>query len=186
MVVRCRDILKLPFLKEMKVVAGTSGLDRPVRWVHVAEVIDDIREIATWVHGGELLFITGIGIKGNLKTFIELIEKISAKNLAGLVVFIGPYISKIPEEVKELADKLKFPVFELPWEVPLVDVTYNICNYIIRQEKEQKSVNNLVENILFSDFDCPEKLIEYAASCGYDLTQKHLVAIIDLDNFAFF
>ncbi|MCL0081059.1 PucR family transcriptional regulator ligand-binding domain-containing protein [Peptococcaceae bacterium] len=186
MIVKCKDILTLPVFKKMKVAAGAAGLHRPVRWVHMAEVIDDVRGIVDWVHGGELLFITGIGLKGNFQTLAELIEKISAKNLAGLVIFIGPYISEIPVEIKVLADKLKFPVFELPWEVPLVDATHSICNYIIKQEKEQKLVNNLVENILFHDFDSPGALIEHAATYGYDLTKNYMIAIIDLDNFAFF
>ena len=186
MVVRCKDILTLPVFKKMKIIAGADGLYRPVRWVHMAEVIDDIRGIVDWMHGGELLFITGIGIKGDIQTLAELIEKINVKKLAGLVVFIGPYISEIPVEIKELADKLKFPVFELPWEVPLVDATHSICNYIISQEKEQKSVNNLVENILFHDFDSPGTLIDHAATYGYDLTKSYMVSVIDLDNFAIF
>ena len=41
-----------------RVVAGEDGLDRPVRWVHIAEVPD----IATLLRGGELVLTTGIGL----------------------------------------------------------------------------------------------------------------------------
>ena len=41
-----------------RLVAGEDGLDRPVRWVHVAEVPD----IATLLRGGELVLTTGIGL----------------------------------------------------------------------------------------------------------------------------
>ena len=58
------DLLKLPELAagRPRVVAGAKGLQRPVRWVHVAEVPD----IAPLLRGGELILTTGIALLSEL------------------------------------------------------------------------------------------------------------------------
>jgi len=180
MAIRCRDIIQLPTLKKMKVVAGQDALDRVIRWVHVA----DVPHITHWVQGGELLFITGIGIKSDLSALLELVKAIEAKNLAGLVINLGPYIKEIPQQVIDLANMIHFPVFELPWEVKLVEVTQVICSAIVTEQIEEKSVQHLLEDILFSEIDSPENLINRAAFHGYDLSKPCQVAIIDIDDFA--
>jgi purine catabolism regulator len=39
----------------LPVLAGRSGLDAPVRWVHISELPDP----TPWLSGGELLLMTG-------------------------------------------------------------------------------------------------------------------------------
>ncbi|WP_026486059.1 PucR family transcriptional regulator [Caldanaerobius polysaccharolyticus] len=179
MSVRCRDILALPALKDMKIVAGMGGLDRILRWVHVS----DVPKITQWVHGGELLFTTGMSIREDVWSWLQLIKDISEKNLAGLVINVGPYISHIPHEVKDLADSLDFPVFELPWEIKLVDVTQSICNYIIKKQAEEKSVSELLNNILFGNFKSTEVILKEAEYYGYNLNCPHCVCVVDIDGF---
>lgn len=186
MAVRCDEILNLPSLKGLKVVAGKAGLHRNLRWIYVAECFEDTREIVHWLHGGELVIITGLGLHGDFKALAELIEGINSKNVAGLVINVGRYIRSIPEEIIALADSLELPLFEMPWESKLVEVTRDICGTIIMKEMEEKSLNNLLENILFSDHDIEENLIDRAACYGYDLTGLNRVGILDIDGFASF
>lgn len=54
------------------------------------------------------------------------IEKLE---VGGVIINVGPYIKEIPEEVIQIADAANFPVFELPWEVKIVEVTQEICSY---------------------------------------------------------
>ncbi|MDI6879222.1 MAG: PucR family transcriptional regulator ligand-binding domain-containing protein [Desulfitobacteriaceae bacterium] len=180
MSIRCKDLMELPSLQKLKLVAGRDGLDRVVRWVHVA----DVPQVTDWVQGGELLFITGIGIKKGTGTLLELIDSVQKKKLSGLVINVGPYIQEIPEEAIKLADSSGFPVFSLPWEVKLVEVTADICRTIILKQMEEKSLWDLVENILFGPMENQEIIIDRAAYYGYDLTNPHQVAIVDVDDFA--
>ncbi len=180
MAVKCRDILKLPALKKMKIVAGQDSLDRIIRWVHVVE----IPHVTNWVQGGELLFMTGVAIKSDVDTLISLIKSLEERNLAGLVINLGPYINQIPQQVIDLANSLHFPIFELPWEVRLVDVTQSICSAIITEQMEEKSASHLLEDILFSEYNTPDSLIDRAAFHGHDLTKPCQIALIDIDNFA--
>lgn len=177
--ISCKEILELPSLKKMRLVGGQMGLDRNIRWVHFI----DLPDVLAWVQGGELLFITGIGLNDIEADLLKLIEGIAKKRLAGLVINVGPYIPSIPESVIQKADELSFPVFELPWEVKLVDVTQDVSRYIVMKETEQKSINDLLENILFNTvYDYPT-LIRRAAYYGYDLNQPHQVGIVRACNF---
>jgi sugar diacid utilization regulator len=179
---KCKDILILPSLKKLRLVAGKNGLDRNLSWVHVS----DVPEVSQWVHGGELLFTTGIGIRDNVNILMKIIEEINSKNLAGLVINVGPYIKNIPKEAVVLADRLDFPLFELPWDVKLVNVTEIICNFIIKKQTEERSIEEFLGNILFSDFKSEEVLLSRAEYHGFNISHQNCVMITDIDEFAQF
>ena len=174
MTLKLKDLVGLPQLKNLKLVAGSAGLDRTLHWVHVVELPD----VMHWTLGGELLFMTGIGIRDNLAILSRIVEECSRRNIAGLVLNVGPYIPATPPEVIELADALGFPVFELPWEVKLVEVTREICNHIMNQQVEEKSIQDIIENILYGDCSNPEILSTRAALYDYDLSKPHRVLFV--------
>jgi PucR family transcriptional regulator, purine catabolism regulatory protein len=180
MTISCRDVTSVRSLNKIKLVAGQSGLDRVVRWVHFI----DLPDVLSWVQGGELLIITGIGLNGDISKLSEIVRGAVQKKLAGLIINIGPYIREIPQDVIILADQLKFPVFELPWEVKLVEVTQDICSYIVRKHTEEKSVSDLLEHILFSWLDTPEVLVQRATYYGIDLTKPQQVVVVRAANLA--
>lgn len=182
--IACGDILKLSKLKELKLVAGSSGLERSVRWVYIAECVEDPNDIENWIFGNELVFITGHGLKGDTKSLLELVTKLSHKNISGLIINIGPYFSKIPEDVIELSNRISLPIFELPWQAKLVDITQEICSAIITKELEEKNIENLLESILFSRITKENDVIKHAMHYGINLESNCIVGILDIDNFS--
>lgn len=180
----CRELLKLPTLKNIHVAAGANGLERTIRWVYTAECFEDNREIVDWLYGGELVFITGRDIKSDESLLIDLIQRINGKSVSGLLINLGPYISEIPQKAVELADELEFPVLTIPWETRLVDVTREICAAIITKEMEEKSLDNLLENILVSEASEEESLWDRAAYYGYQLNGLCMMCSIDIFHFA--
>ncbi|NTV89592.1 MAG: PucR family transcriptional regulator [Clostridiales bacterium] len=184
MAMTCRELLKLASLKNARLAAGSDGLDKNIRWIYVAEGIEDPRQISNWLYGGELVFITGFGIKNNTALLVEFVESINTKKVSGLVINIGPYIPSIPSEIIALADRLALPVFELPWESKLIDITHEVCLSIIQKEQEEKSVSNLIETILFSDIPLDDNIIGRASFYGYDLKGPCRVMIMNFNNIA--
>ncbi|MBP2638743.1 MAG: transcriptional regulator, CdaR [Firmicutes bacterium] len=174
MIVKLRDILGLPGLSEMKVVAGATGLDRVLHWTHHV----DLPDVVNWVQGGELLFTTGIGIRDHLEQLPQIVRECYMRNVAGLVINVGPYIEITPAEVVKVADDLGFPVIEIPWEIKLVEVTRVIYNFIAMQYIEEKSVQDILENILYGSLDNSDILVARSASCGYDLAAMHQIMVI--------
>ncbi len=178
MIIRLRDIFRLPQLKNIRLAAGVKGLDRTLHWVHVADLPDAI----AWVQGGELLFMTGVAIKDDANALARIVEECARKGVAGIVINIGPYIPKIPPHIVQLADSLAFPLCELPWEVKLVEVTKDICNHIISKQMEDKSIQDIIENILYGDNSNANYLMTRAALYDYDLGRSHRVMLIKVNE----
>ena len=174
MALKLKDLFQLPQLKGLKLVAGSTGLDRTLHWVHVVELPD----VMHWTLGGELLFMTGIGIRDNLGVLSRIVEECSRRNVAGLVLNVGPYIPATPAEVLKLAEELHFPIFEIPWAVKLVEVTKVICNHIMSQQVEEKSIQDIIENLLYGDCSNPEVLSTRASLYDYDLSKPHRVMFV--------
>lgn len=137
----------------MKPEAGKEGLSNIVKWVHTLES----EEAAKFLHGGELVFTTGIGSTGEewLCGFARQLYECGA---CGMVVNLGPYIESLPETLKNYCDENAFPLFTVPWETRLVDVTRDFCNCIIQEEKTEESIVEVFKNLMV----WPEKFAEYA------------------------
>ncbi|WP_406541740.1 PucR family transcriptional regulator [Clostridium ljungdahlii] len=180
MIVTCRNILNLPGLEKMKVVAGKGSLDRGITWAHVIEVPD----VGDFVKGGELLFITGIAIGNNSEVLLKFIKDIISRNLSGLVINIGPYIKETPKGVIDFANTAGFPIFELPFEVKLIDVTQIICRAIFARNAHKESVNNFMREVIFEDINIDEEMLDRAILYGYKREKKYCSLIVDIDNFS--
>ena len=139
-------------LYHMQVVAGRDGMNGLVQWIHTLE--DEAA--SQFLYGGELVFTTGIGYKGTdwLLGFAKSLKHYGA---SGLVLNLGPYLKKVPEELTEYCDREKFPLFTVPWETRLVDITRDFCNQIIRSEKAEEDVGITLKNLIFF----PQKSARY-------------------------
>ena len=129
----------------MKLVAGQNGLENPVRWVHMVEDVD----AAGFIHGNELVFTTGIRQQG-LEWIFGFVVSLRESGAAGLVLNIGPYITSVPPQVIVYCEKNNFPLFTMPWEEHIIDVTYDFCHRIVRNEELETGVATAFRNLIFS------------------------------------
>lgn len=183
MSIMVKDILKLETLKGMELVGGELGLEKCIEWIYVAECFEDPLEGIKWLQGGEIVFITGVGMRGDITALPKLIEGISEKKGVGLIVNIGKYIKDIPDYCIEISNKLEVPLFTLPWEVKLVEVSQEISNAIILSRIEENSMNHFLSNILFGDGELEGNATEKAAYFGYNLDGKCCICVIHIDEF---
>ncbi len=128
----------------VELVAGRSGLDKMVTWVHLIEDIS----VSRFLHGYELIFTTGIA-ESRPDWIRSFIQALNAQNVSGLVLNIGPYIHEIPPDVLHYCDEIGFPLFTVPWEVKLVDITYDFCHRIITSEERDHTVAQTLKNVIF-------------------------------------
>lgn len=178
MYVCCKDILKLPILEKAKLVAGEQGLNRLISWVHVIEVPN----VGDWVNSGELIFLTGIGLKNYQDELIKIVTDMSKKKAAGLFIEIGPYIKAVPQEVKDIANAVHIPLFEIPFEVKVIDITQSICKMIFYNMAKEKSMNELMKEILYGEVN--DDIFERAVFYGYDPEKDYKAIVININNFA--
>lgn len=130
-------------LYHMQVVAGGDDLQQPVEWIHMLEVA----ESAAFLRGQELVFFTG-ALYQDEEWLIRYLRFLKQHDAAGLVINVGPYIRQIPDRAIQFCNTYKLPLFSLPWNVHLVDITRYLCRFIIEDEKKGQSVLDYVKQIL--------------------------------------
>lgn len=144
MSVTCKDLLTLKHFQKIKLVAGEEGLDRIITYPYTGQTAS----VSDWVHGGELLFITGVSHNGGLLP--KLLQECIIKKLAGLVVLTGSkYIKELPQELLDIANQAKFPLFTMPWDLKLIDVTREITRIIDYDQIESQKIHHLLNYLIF-------------------------------------
>lgn len=145
---KCKDLYNFPSLQSMEIIAGTNGLDNNVRWIYFWDTVA-IEDCIKWIESNELIIITGSSLASNLAQLPNYFDDLVSKHIAGIIVNVGPFIQKVPDSVCEAANRLNIPIFTLPWEVPLIKATREICNAIIVEEQKSISRANLFKTLLF-------------------------------------
>ncbi|MBP2239841.1 purine catabolism regulator [Cytobacillus eiseniae] len=125
-----KDILQRKHFDHIEVIAGTEGLNRLVKWVHVVEVTN----IRNLLNGYELILTTGVAWRENKDSFISIVHQLIDSQAAGLCIEIGTYTSLIPQEIIDIANKFHFPVILFHKEVPFVAITQDIHTLLINQQ----------------------------------------------------
>jgi purine catabolism regulator len=127
--VRVGDILNLPGLA-LRLVAGRGGRGHPIRWVHVSELEDP----TPWLKGGELLLTTGMGLGKTAARQRAYVQRLAEARLAGLGFGTGFSYARIPKGVIEAAERLRFPVFEVPYPVPFIAITEAVFSRLAAEQ----------------------------------------------------
>ena len=123
------DLLAIDELR-LGLVAGKGGLDRPIRWAHVSELVDPTR----FLRGGEVLLTTGLGMRGGPQGQAAYVEQLARAELAALGVGLGFAFEATPPAVLEAADRAGFPVFEVPFEVPFIAITEALFSRLVNEQ----------------------------------------------------
>ena len=119
-----RDLLRLPGLG-LELVAGSEGLDRPLRWAHSSELVDP----TPWLSGGELLLTTGMSLKGpdEQRAYVDRLDKAGA---AGLAFGVGFNFDRVPEALVDASEAAGLPLLEVPFPVPFIAITEAISSRV--------------------------------------------------------
>ncbi|CCH88493.1 Transcriptional regulator, CdaR family [Modestobacter italicus] len=113
--------LRHPSLRpgQPRLLTGTAGLQRRVRWVHSSEVL----EIASLLRGGELLLTGGAVLAGaSAADQRRYITELADRHVTAVAIETGPRLPAVPPAVVSQADVLGFPVIQLRRQIPFVDV----------------------------------------------------------------
>lgn len=122
------EVVALPVIRQGKprLVAGSAGLSRRVRWVHVAEIAD----IAPLLRGGELVLTTGVMLPES--GLARYVEELAAVGCAGLVVELGRrWRDDVPAALVTAAERHGLPLVTLSEETKYVAVTEAVVGLIV-------------------------------------------------------
>jgi DNA-binding PucR family transcriptional regulator len=135
---------------DVRVLAGEPGLELPVRWVHITELLDP----TPWLSGGELLLTTGMQLD-TVEHQREFVTRLADHQLAGLGVGTGFMHLEIPATVLEVAAERDFPVFEVPYELPFIAVTEAAFTQLVNEQyavlRRALAAHERLERIVLSE-----------------------------------
>jgi len=136
-----RDVLALPELQvgRPEVIAGSRGLDREIRWAHVAAG----RSAATLLDGGELILTTGEGWPSDPTARLELAEILvtasgaaDGRGIAALVLELGHAFTEAPHGLIHSCEAHGVPLIVLHREVRFVQITQRVHQRILAAQNE--------------------------------------------------
>ncbi len=125
-----RDVLDLEALAPARLVAGASGLERPVLWSHVVDMPDP----APWVPPGYFLLTTGYSWPKDRRR-AACADRGAGRNAASPASAwpcraTSPSFSKAE---REAADAAGLPLVEIPFEIPFARVTEELHRAIMAE-----------------------------------------------------
>jgi hypothetical protein len=160
----------------MKLLAGRKGLNNLVQWVHIVE--DE--NVSKFLHGNELVFTAGI-LNNHPEWLLEFAQKLHEVGTSAFVVNIGPYTKTVPDEVIHYCNEVDMPLYTIPWETLMVEMTRDFCHKIMQNEQKEISMATTIKNIIFRMGDF-ETQISYMERYGYSRDSDFCFVVMTLDS----
>ncbi|MDK1342937.1 PucR family transcriptional regulator ligand-binding domain-containing protein [Streptomyces sp. 378] len=159
-----REVLRLPVLAEgmPRVLAGSSQIDRAVRWVHVTELLNP----ADFLEGGELVLTTGMPYPEDASELRGYVDQLADVGAAGLIVELGHRYRKVPEELMAACRAREVPLIELARGVRFIDVTQTVHALILDAQgallRRGRDIQDIYTGLTLRGAD-PEELVHTTA-----------------------
>ncbi|MCX4766131.1 PucR family transcriptional regulator [Streptomyces sp. NBC_01275] len=129
---------------EPEVVAGASQLDRPVRWVHVAEAAD----VGVMLTGGEMVLTTGVLLAGDENAQAEYIRSLHRAEAAAVVLGLGRAFPAPPAVMRRAAERCGLPMIVLHRPFPFAELTEEVQSRLVRRKFAAVSLSESVRTAL--------------------------------------
>jgi purine catabolism regulator len=167
------EALALPALSRGRLVAGAAGLERRIRSVNMMEVPD----IGAYLRPGELLVTTAYPLRDDTAALVALVPLLAGRELAGLGLKPGRYIKALPKQMVAAANRLDFPLIELPDDASfndiLADVLGSILNRQALQLERSRAIHDRLTGVVLAGGSFPELIEALASLVG------HPAAVLD-------
>lgn len=140
-----REALGFPALREAILVAGEAGLDRVIRSVNIMEV----PYIDRFVKESELLLTTTYPIREDPSVQDRLVPMLAGRGLAALAIKpVAPWLPEVPSIMAEQAEKLAFPLIQLPADASFNEIINPILTEILNRQAAVLMRNERVHRAL--------------------------------------
>ncbi|NTU80232.1 MAG: PucR family transcriptional regulator [Chloroflexales bacterium] len=128
-----REALLFEALRKASVVAGSAGLGRAVRWVHVVDLPDP----AAWVQPGMLLLTTGYAWPRSEEEQRVLTRALAERQIAAVGLAVPQFFEHFPAPMRDEAERAGLPLVEIPWEVPFAQIAEELLQALVVDQYRQ-------------------------------------------------
>lgn len=175
----CRDLFQLKNFSKARLLAGENGLEREISWPYIKTT----ESISQWLYGGELIFVTCSEMGRDDKSLLFLIEESIHKNLSGVVILIDDkYVEFIPQSIMDKANENELPLFVMPWDNKLIDITQEILFKIEQKREEAKNSKHFLESLIFSQDQLNKDIKALAQFYNIKLRPFHYICIFKIQK----
>ena len=122
------DLVQTTRLGNAPLCAGAGGMHQQVRRVQWMEVLDDF---AAYLAPGDLLLTTAYNLRDDPSLQRNLAQQMRDAGVVAMVIKCGYYLDTVPYVIRRQADAIDMPVFELPREVPFVELAQSIYEELV-------------------------------------------------------
>lgn len=177
MAITLQDLMKHEwFYRTITLLSDTSGLDACVTWPYIRQT----KEIKQWVNGGEIVFVYN-----DASSYTEQIklldEGIEAKVSAFVFLLGDSFILSLPKKTIAYANEKHMPVFSMPYDVKLIDVTKAIAEEIVSSESKERMSLNFLLDLLGSEYKDEELIKKEGYECGIDMDKNYMALTLETD-----
>lgn len=165
----------------LQLLAGGSGLDHTMSWVYISEDPGTLE----FLQGGELIITTGILCDG--KEWLEhFISGLMQCKTCGLIINTGRYLLEdaITAPIREMCDQAGFPLFLMPWETHIFDITHDYYNRIFQDTQTNQAISTAFSRVILHP-DEPALLeisLPVLAEHGFERNQIYSLAYVSYDS----
>jgi len=114
---------------DLTVHAGEQRLGTEVRWVHVSELEDPTE----YLEGGELLLITGMGLKATNRAYVQ---RLVETGVVGLGFGVGVVHRAVPAALRRACAEHDLPLLAVPRPVPFLAISKAVASAVAREQYE--------------------------------------------------
>ncbi|GAA1790597.1 PucR family transcriptional regulator [Planosporangium flavigriseum] len=126
------DLLAHPEFKTQLLTGAEQGLLRPVAGAHAMETENP----SSWVPRDWIMLTTGIRLRGRADAQRALVRDLSEGGMAALGYSTGVATKNVPPAMVEEGERLGFPIFSIPFEIPLRSVVTFVQRVVLAEDPE--------------------------------------------------
>jgi DNA-binding PucR family transcriptional regulator len=187
--VRVKDLLKLPSLREAKVLSGTSQLSASVSSLSFLEVSDmtlfseKFQQLNEY-HTGELLIGSFCDIRDDVTKQCEAVRRLHELGEIGIILYyVGIVLPEVADEVLQVADSLGFIIIQMPPNNAALrysEVIYEVMKLLLSKNKTETFATELLAKL--SVLPEQSRNVETALKVLSDFLKVHLVVTSYTDD----
>lgn len=120
-------------LSGLRLAAGAAGAGNEISNVNTIDNPDTFG----WMSPGDFLLSTGYIFKDDTQLQLRVVRELAKINCAGLGLKTKRYLDTIPRCMREEAERLGFPLVEIPYDYSLAEVANEINSELLKREDTQ-------------------------------------------------
>lgn len=166
-----QEILKIPSLKNSKLLAGESGVTKEINSVNVLEALD----VENWAKHGEVILTSYFALKDLKNSELDsFFKKLNEIDISALIIKIDRLVTEIPKKIIDLCNKYSIPLIRINKDVKYESIILEILGPIINKNvyllNKYYDVHSELTNLAMKVPSLESILFEFKTMINHDIT----------------